>query len=232
MTQTVLRLSLGAIAGLLVGLLPGGTYVNWWLGAGLTAGDPLILITGFPGMDGLRTSPWRQAYLGGLAFAAAFMALAALLSASQKLTEYGQAKFQTKAEMKRNDLLKPFGSGFVFVKLGKPTSRTPVISAAFTKFPHCLVVAPTRAGKGVGYVIPKTLLFPGSAVILDVKGEDFRGDLPAPAGAWRSHFPPRAVRFRERDTSLQPAGAGRQYQESGTAPYRACQNRGLFSVGV
>jgi type IV secretory pathway TraG/TraD family ATPase VirD4 len=101
------------------------------------------------------------------------MGLAALLSVTQKLTEYGQAKFQTRAEMTRNGLLQPLGSGRVFGKLGRPASRAPFISAAFTTFPHCLVVAPTRAGKGVGYVIPNTLLFPGSAVILDVKGEIF-----------------------------------------------------------
>ncbi len=39
--------------------------------------------------------------------------------------------------------------------------------------PHSLVVAPTRAGKGVGVVIPTLLTFDGSIVALDVKGELF-----------------------------------------------------------
>jgi type IV secretion system protein VirD4 len=39
--------------------------------------------------------------------------------------------------------------------------------------PHSLVVAPTRAGKGVGVVIPTLLTFDGSVVALDVKGELF-----------------------------------------------------------
>lgn len=52
--------------------------------------------------------------------------------------------------------------------------------------PHSLVVAPTRAGKGVGVVIPTLLTFAGSIIALDVKGELFdltsrarraRGDL-------------------------------------------------------
>jgi type IV secretion system protein VirD4 len=52
--------------------------------------------------------------------------------------------------------------------------------------PHSLVVAPTRAGKGVGVVIPTLLTFNGSILALDVKGELFeltsrarknRGDL-------------------------------------------------------
>ncbi|CUX65404.1 Protein virD4 [Agrobacterium tumefaciens str. Kerr 14] len=39
--------------------------------------------------------------------------------------------------------------------------------------PHSLVVAPTRAGKGVGIVIPTLLTFNGSILALDVKGELF-----------------------------------------------------------
>lgn len=39
--------------------------------------------------------------------------------------------------------------------------------------PHSLVVAPTRAGKGVGVVIPTLLTFNGSILALDVKGELF-----------------------------------------------------------
>ena len=39
--------------------------------------------------------------------------------------------------------------------------------------PHSLVVAPTRAGKGVGVVIPTLLTYPGSIIALDVKGELF-----------------------------------------------------------
>lgn len=173
MNQTLLRLLLGAIAGALIGLLAGGIYANWRLGPDLNASDPLILITGFPGLDRLGLAPWKQAYLAVLVSTVVFTLLAAVLSFTQKLTEYGQAKFQSKADMKRNGLLQPLGSGLVFGKLGLPKSRAGFISAAFTKFPHCLVVAPTRAGKGVGYVIPNTLLFPGSAVILDVKGEIF-----------------------------------------------------------
>lgn len=37
--------------------------------------------------------------------------------------------------------------------------------------PHSLVVAPTRAGKGVGVVIPTLLTFKGTVIALDVKGE-------------------------------------------------------------
>ncbi|PTX41828.1 type IV secretion system protein VirD4 [Gemmobacter caeni] len=168
-----LRLALGAVAGIVVGLLIGGLTVTWKLGLPLNSGDPLILLTGFPGWPEVTDAPWSTGWLIVVVSTAAFAAFALLLSVTARLTEYGQAHFQSRAEMKRNGLLKPLGAGLVFGKLGTPSSRKPFVAAEFAKFPHCLVVAPTRAGKGVGYVIPNTLLFPGSAVILDVKGEIF-----------------------------------------------------------
>ena len=38
---------------------------------------------------------------------------------------------------------------------------------------HVMLAAPTRSGKGVGFVIPNLLDWPGSVVVLDVKGENF-----------------------------------------------------------
>ena len=38
---------------------------------------------------------------------------------------------------------------------------------------HVLTVAPTRAGKGVGCVIPNLLMHPGSVVVTDPKGENY-----------------------------------------------------------
>lgn len=173
MPLLTVRLLLGTLAGVVVGLLLGGLYANWKQGQPLNTGDPLLLLTGFPGWRQIGAEPWSTAWTIVAASAAGFLGLAALLSFTARLTEYGQAHFQSRAEMKRNGLLKPLGAGLVFGKLGKPTSRKPFVAAEFAKFPHCLVIAPTRAGKGVGYVIPNTLLFPGSAVILDVKNEIF-----------------------------------------------------------
>ena len=48
---------------------------------------------------------------------------------------------------------------------------------------HVLVVAPTRSGKGVGLVVPTLMTWPGSAVIHDVKGENW--DLTA---GWRARL--------------------------------------------
>jgi type IV secretion system protein VirD4 len=48
---------------------------------------------------------------------------------------------------------------------------------------HVLAVAPTRSGKGVGLVLPTLLTWPGSAVVHDIKGENW--ELTA---GWRARF--------------------------------------------
>ncbi|WP_210191578.1 MULTISPECIES: IncP-type conjugal transfer protein TraG [Rhodomicrobium] len=48
---------------------------------------------------------------------------------------------------------------------------------------HILAVAPTRSGKGVGLVIPTLLTWSGSAVIHDLKGENW-----ALTAGWRARF--------------------------------------------
>ena len=48
---------------------------------------------------------------------------------------------------------------------------------------HVLVFAPTRSGKGVGLVVPTLLSWTGSAVIHDIKGENW-----TLTAGWRSHF--------------------------------------------
>src|SRR5262245_32156197 len=48
---------------------------------------------------------------------------------------------------------------------------------------HVLAMAPTRSGKGVGLVLPTLLTWPGSAVIHDIKGENW--ELTA---GWRAQF--------------------------------------------
>jgi type IV secretion system protein VirD4 len=100
--------------------------------------------------------------LGGLALAWTW---------KKERDDYGSAHWQTKAELKKNDMLQTPGEGFVCGKLGAPHSKTEFISS--TTIPHVMMVAPTRAGKGVGFVIPNLLSFAGSVVVLDVKGENF-----------------------------------------------------------
>ena len=48
---------------------------------------------------------------------------------------------------------------------------------------HVLCFAPTRSGKGVGLVAPSLLTWPGSAIVHDIKGENWQ----LTAG-WRARF--------------------------------------------
>ena len=173
MQRIALLLPLGLTSGLLVGLIAGGLVLNLILGRDPNATGIFVLIAEFPGFARLTSVPWVLPWQIVGASTVLFTVAAVALTFRQQLTEYGQAKFQARAEMKANGLLQPLGAGMVFGKLGAPSKTAAYVSATFQKFPHCLVVAPTRAGKGVGYVIPNTLLFNGSIVVLDVKGEIF-----------------------------------------------------------
>ena len=48
---------------------------------------------------------------------------------------------------------------------------------------HVLCFAPTRSGKGVGLVVPTLLTWPGSAIVHDIKGENW-----TLTAAWRARF--------------------------------------------
>lgn len=173
MRRTLLLTLAGLVAGAAAGIPLASLYLNHTAGLSLNGGEAFSFVMEFPGMAALEDGPWPVATRIIGTSAAVFAAAAFLLSLRQELTRYGEAKFQSRAELKAAGLLRPVGEGLVFAKLGQPATSKPYVSARYDAFPHCLVVAPTRAGKGVGYVIPNMLLFPGSTVVLDVKGEIF-----------------------------------------------------------
>ena len=103
-----------------------------------------------------------------------FVILSLLFSAkvlTEKLTTFGRSHWQSRRELKANKFFQKPGRGFVVAKMGSPNSRAKFLCSA--SFPHCLMVAPTGSGKGINFVVPNLLLFSGSAVVLDVKGENF-----------------------------------------------------------
>lgn len=112
---------------------------------------------------------WVNLILGGFGVAALLLSVTLL---GEALTRFGTTHWQTKAEMKRNGFFAKPGGGFLLGKLGRPKSKRPFLVSK--TFPHALIVAPTGRGKGVGFVIPNLLTYKGSAVVLDVKGENFR----------------------------------------------------------
>ncbi|MBX4967712.1 type IV secretion system ATPase VirD4 [Rhizobium binae] len=90
-----------------------------------------------------------------------------------KPKHFGTARWASSQEMRRQGYIKPYRkiTGPIFGKTGGPRGFGQYLTNG--EQPHSLVVAPTRAGKGVGIVIPTLLTFNGSVLALDVKGELF-----------------------------------------------------------
>jgi type IV secretion system protein VirD4 len=93
---------------------------------------------------------------------------------AKAVTTYGSARWASEAEARSAGLLDPDG-----VFLGR-------FAREYLRHngpEHVLCFAPTRSGKGVGLVVPSLLTWPGSAIVHDIKGENWR----LTAG-WRSRF--------------------------------------------
>ncbi|MEH6688335.1 MAG: conjugal transfer protein TraG [Halopseudomonas sabulinigri] len=93
---------------------------------------------------------------------------------SRLVTTYGSARWAEPAEIHRAGLI-----GDVGVFLGQHDDKY----LRHEGPEHVLTFAPTRSGKGVGLVVPTLLSWPASAVIHDIKGENWQ----LTAG-WRARF--------------------------------------------
>lgn len=84
---------------------------------------------------------------------------------AKKVETYGSARWAEKKEVDAAGLLGPDG-----VVLGR-------YDHAYLRHDgpeHVLCFAPTRSGKGVGLVVPSLLTWPGSAIVHDIKGENWQ----------------------------------------------------------
>jgi type IV secretion system protein VirD4 len=84
---------------------------------------------------------------------------------AKTITTYGSARWATTREIRRARLLGP--DGVVLGRLERDYLRHDGPE-------HVLCFAPTRSGKGVGLVIPTLLTWPGSAIVHDIKGENWQ----------------------------------------------------------
>jgi len=118
---------------------------------------------------------------GAIAGASGFVGCAAAVAGSlwrarqhRNVTTYGSAHWASLHEAKAAGL---FSQGGVFLgRLGDRDLRHDGPE-------HVMAFAPTRSGKGVGLVVPTLLGWSGSAVIHDIKGENWQ----LTAG-WRAKF--------------------------------------------
>ena len=77
---------------------------------------------------------------------------------------HGTARFAREGEIRREGLRDAAG-----IVVGRKAGRFLIFGGS----EHVLLEAPTRAGKGVGVVIPNLLTWPDSVVVLDVKRENW-----------------------------------------------------------
>lgn len=154
----------GALFGYILALmLLSVWHRDWYVG-------PFFILTNYIALYKAHYPEWLLSSLlvlmpgiGGLLLSARML--------EPNLTAFGTTHWQTIADMKTNRFFSNPATGFLLGKTGKAEGRGKHIVSG--QFPHCLLVAPTGAGKTVGFVIPNLLTYLGSAVVLDVKGECF-----------------------------------------------------------
>ena len=170
---------LGALIGLMfggvLGLLAAGAYVAWRFGVALNRIGLWTYFEMLPGIEyAFVPGDYRTGALIGLTVVGAAMIGGIALSWRPPLDSHGSARWAEPGELRREKLLArrvEKVSGPIWAKLGRPWSFRPYLSSG--EIVHSLVAAPTGAGKGVGIVIPTLLTYPGSLVVLDVKGENY-----------------------------------------------------------
>lgn len=118
---------------------------------------------------------------GSLAGASGFLGCGAAIFGSlwrarqsRHVTTYGSARWASPREIARAGL-----HGDAGVMLGKRGARY----LRHDGPEHVMAFAPTRSGKGVGLVVPTLLSWTGSAVIHDIKGENW-----TVTAGWRARF--------------------------------------------
>ena len=157
-------------------------WVAWRLAFQPELGQPWFRVLGFPfylppaffwwwyGYDAYAPSIFVEgAYIaasGG--FIAAAMAIGMSVwraREAKKVETYGSARWADTHEVKAAGLLGPDG-----VVLGRYDHDY----LRHDGPEHVLCFAPTRSGKGVGLVVPSLLTWPGSAIVHDIKGENWQ----------------------------------------------------------
>lgn len=157
-------------------------YVAWSLGYQGQLGPPWFELFGTPIYYPPAIFWWwyfYEAYAspifakgGIIAASGGFIAIAVAIGMSvwrareaKNVATYGSARWAEKPEVKAACLLDP--DGVVLGRYDREYLRHDGPE-------HVLCFAPTRSGKGVGLVVPTLLTWPGSAVVHDIKGENWQ----------------------------------------------------------
>ncbi len=157
-------------------------YVAWSLGYQAQLGPPWFVLFGTPIYYPPAIFWWwyfYEAYAppifakgGIIAASGGFIAIAVAIGMSvwrareaKNVATYGSARWASKPEVKAAGLLDP--DGVILGRYDREYLRHDGPE-------HVLCFAPTRSGKGVGLVVPTLLTWPGSAIVHDIKGENWQ----------------------------------------------------------
>lgn len=190
--QGVLFGQVGVVFGIVIaGVWSATQWTADALGYQLRLGSPWFDFFGTPVYHPWRLFEWWFSYdayaprifdtggaiAGGSGLVAVVVAIAMSVWRSRQsklVTTYGSARWAEAADIRKAGLDKPAG---VFLGL----HRGQYLRHEGPE--HVLTFAPTRSGKGVGLVVPTLLSWPASAVIHDIKGENWSITV-----GWRSRF--------------------------------------------
>jgi type IV secretion system protein VirD4 len=180
------------VCAVVVGFVWGATeWTAWQLAFQPQLGHPWFTLFGWPVYQPPAFFWWWFAYdayaheifvtggfIAGAGGVAAFVVAVAMsvwrAREVKKVTTYGSARWAEGREIRKAGLLHPDG-----VLLG-------LWRGAYLRHhgpEHVLCFAPTRSGKGVGLVVPTLLTWPGSAIVHDIKGENW-----GLTAGWRARF--------------------------------------------
>ena len=172
---TVLLIVLAAIWG-------ATQYVAWSLGFQAQLGAPWFALLGLPIYYPPAFFWWwyyfdayaPEVFFRGALIAASggFLSIAVAIALSvwraseaSRVDTYGSARWAEKEEVRAAGLLGT--DGVVLGRYERDYLRHEGPE-------HVLCFAPTRSGKGVGLVVPSLLTWPGSAIVHDIKGENWQ----------------------------------------------------------
>ncbi|MBG6200186.1 type IV secretion system protein VirD4 [Labrenzia sp. EL_13] len=157
-------------------------YVAWRLGFQGQLGPPWFEVTGWPVYYPPAFFWWwyfYDAYEPGvfvrgavIAASGGFLSIAVAIGMSvwrareaKRVETYGSARWAEREEVRAANLFNPDGVILGCYEQDYLRHDGPE---------HVLCFAPTRSGKGVGLVVPSLLTWPGSAIVHDIKGENWQ----------------------------------------------------------
>lgn len=106
--------------------------------------------------------------LGAVGATIPFAFFAFLFFMRPKQSLHGDAKWATRRQIKKAGLLDGSDDGIIVGKLGND-----YLTADLARYPHVMLAAPTGSGKGVGTVLPNLFNWNHSAIVLDIKLENW-----------------------------------------------------------